>query len=242
MKNKPILFITLLVLATLACSAVSNILATPTPLPTNTPVPTNTPIPTSTPPPSPTLAASLFEETEFSETGCFGGESEGENVNYIPKDGQFQLEIKTPSWIAWNYCNTYLTPNDFIYEGDVTTLGGPDENALGLIFNYSDTSKEFYGFVISANGRYAFIKDSVNYTETKYLADWQSSSAIQLGNATNHLKIEAHGASFKYYVNGTALGEISNSDLGHGRIGFVASTFGQGGVQTAFDNLKVTAP
>ncbi|MCC7117292.1 MAG: hypothetical protein IT310_02110 [Anaerolineales bacterium] len=241
MKNKIVILLALLVLSALACSAASGIFGAPTPVPTNTPIPTNTPVPTTTLLPSPTPNPVLFEESEFPPTSCFGGESIGDKVNWIPKNGQFSLDITPPNWIGWNYCDAYTTPSDFVYEGDVAVVDGPDKYILGLIFNYSEATAEFYTFLIDGDGYYAFTKSGFD-KKPQYLVDWTPSSTILTGKVTNHLKVEARGGTFKYYVNDTLLGEISNSDLGPGWIGFFTGTQDQGNLKTSFDNLKVTAP
>jgi len=236
-KHENIVSISLVALAltTLACSAVSNFIATPTPLPTFTPIPTNTPIPTP-------VSESLIEETEFTRDGCFGGDSSDEDVERFAEDGQFHMTVKTPNLLAWTICDEDPVEGDFVLEADITTVGGPDNNVAGLIFNYNDVSKEFYNFSIGADGYYVLTKDGLNYTEPTFLVEWDTSSAINTGKTTNHLKVEVIGSNFKYYINDTLIGEISDVSLGAGQIGFIAGTFDDGNVHVSFDNVKVSRP
>lgn len=237
MKNKSVISISLIAFAlgTLACASVSSLIATPTPLPTLTPVPTNTPVPTPT-------SASFFEETEFTRAGCFGGDSTDDDVERFAEGGQFHMTVKTPNVIAWTICDKDIIKGDFILEADVTMVNGPDNNVFGLIFNYSESSKEFYNFSIGADGYYVLTKDGLNYTEPIFLVEWDTSSAINLGKNTNRLKLEVVGNNFKYYINDTLIGEVSDSSLGSGYIGFITGTFDEGNVHVSFDNVKVSKP
>jgi hypothetical protein len=231
-QTKKILFpIAILLVFSLACSAVSSLIATPTPVPTFTPVPTNTPEPSDV----------LFEEAEFDSSGCFVFSSD-QDVERFSEGGAYHMKINTPKYIAWSVCDTVPITGDFIFEADVTTVDGPLGNAAGLIFRYNVSTDEFYNFAVGADGYYVFTKDGYNYTEPVFLADWNTSPSIAQGKTTNHLKLEVIGGNFKFYVNDTKLGETSDSSLGDGYIGFFASAFDEGNVHVSFDNVRVTVP
>ncbi|MBL8079445.1 MAG: hypothetical protein JNM55_15880 [Anaerolineales bacterium] len=234
MKHKNMISISLIAvtLSMLACSSVSSLIATPTPLPTFTPIPTNTPVP----------SASVFEETEFTRASCFGGDSSDEDVERFSEGGQFHMTVKTPNLLAWTICDADPIQGDYILEADVTTVDGPDNNAAGLIFNYNDNTKEFYNFAIGADGYYVMTKDGLNYTEPTFLVEWNTSSAIQTGKSTNHIKLEVIGSTFKYYVNDTLVGEVSDSSLTNGQVGFLVGTFDDANVHISFDNVKISKP
>lgn len=219
----------------LACSAVSNFVATPTP--TFTPVPTRTPFPTSTP----ETGNAFFEETEFVRGGCFSTSSD-DDIDRFAEDGQFHMQVHSPNIIAWTICDEEAPIGDFTLEADVTTLEGPDNNVAGLVFRFDDNSNEFYSFSIGADGYYVLTKDGLDYTEPTYLVEWDTSSVIQQGKKTNHLKLEVVGDTFKYYVNDTLIGEVTDSTLGSGEIGLIVGTFDEGNVHIAFDNIKVSQP
>lgn len=46
----------------------------------------------------------------------------------------------------------------------------------------------------------------------------------------------------KYYVNEQLLGEVQDSRFTTGTIGFIAGSIDEGGVQIAFDNLRISKP
>src|SRR5689334_15820677 len=204
MKTNKIFIISLcaLTVSTLACSAVSNFVASPTPAPTFTAVPTFTPVPTD----APEGGIGLFEETEFLRGGCFSTASDAD-IDRFAEDGQFHMQVHSPNLIAWTICDEDAPIGDFVLEADITTLEGPDNNVAGLIFRYNDDTDEFYSFSIGADGYYVLTKDGLNYTEPTYLVEWDTSSVIQQGKKTNHLKVEVIGDTFKYYINDTLIGE-----------------------------------
>ncbi len=236
-SNRAFLFVViLLALGTLACSAVSSFIATPTPVPTSTPLPTPTPLPSPTPVPS----AALFEETEFDRASCFPTNS-SDDVERYSENGEFHMVVKTPNIIAWSVCegNPF---DDFIFEADATTLEGPEDNAFGVVFRYNDSTDEFYNFSISADGYYVLTLDGYNYEQPQFLVDWNTSSAINTGNETNHIKVVVVGDKIEYYVNDQLLGEVTDPNLDTGNVGFFASSFDAGGVHIKFDNLTISKP
>src|SRR5688500_5917323 len=180
----------------LACSAVSNLIATPTPIPTSTPLPTPTPVPGET----------VLHETEFADSSCFetGGDSEVER--YV-EDGQFHMKVKTPNLIAWTLCDDLELSSDLILEMDATQVEGPENNVFGLIFRYDLASDEFYNFSIGSDGYYVLTLDGLNLSEPQYIVDWDTSSAIAPGSATNHLKVVVVGDSIEYFVNDQLIGQ-----------------------------------
>lgn len=232
--------ITFLVISMLACSAVSNLIATPTPVPTSTPISTPTPLPTRTPLPSPTGKASLFEATDFTSAGCFSLEST-DNVERFAAGGAFHLKIKTPNFVGWALCKGHNF-TDFVMEADATQVGGPDNNGYGIVFRYDTTQKEFYAFNISGDGYYALGIDGPNHDKPDMLVDWTASSAINKGKQTNHLKAVVVGGKIDLYANDQLLTTVQNTKLTSGEIGFFGFSPEGGGSEYSFDNLKVTAP
>ena len=233
MKNyKLISFSTLLLVTMLACSAVSNFSATPTPIPTNTPLPSPTPTPTSTP------DLVLFQDSEFTNS-C--SKETTTDVERFVENGQFNLRVLTPLFIAWVEC-TKVEYTDFVLEVDATQVSGPDDNTYGVIFRYGLEASEFYTFSISGDGFYVLAIDGPERETPEMIVDWTESSAINQGQQTNHLKVIAVGENIKYYVNDQLLGEAQDSRLGAGTVGFFAGALEEGGVQISFDNLKISKP
>lgn len=219
--------------ATLACSALTSLAATPTPVPTFTLAPTFTPEPTITP-----QSSVLFEDSEFVRS-C-DTESTPE-VDRFVENGAFNMRVIPSSYVGWSEC-TQVEFTDFVMEADATQLEGPDNNAYGLIFRYGLDSSDFYVFAISGDGFYALYIDGGDRESPQMIVDWTETSAVIQGNATNQLKVVAAGDTFSLYVNGESLGQASDSTLPSGTVGFFAAAADEGNVRISFDNLKVSRP
>lgn len=85
-------------------------------------------------------------------------------------------------------------------------------------------------------------KDGLNYTEPTFLVEWNTSSAIQTGKSTNHIKLEVTGNTFKYYVNDTLVGEVSDFELNERTSWFSCGAFDDANVHISFDNVKISKP
>jgi hypothetical protein len=227
-SSKIISFSLLLLVTTLACSAVSNFAATPT----------SAPLPTPTLQPTPTPNPVLFEDSEFIDSCNVDSTTD---VERFVENGQFNIRVLTPLYVAWTEC-TKVEYADFVLEVDATQVGGPDNNTYGLIFRYGIESDEFYAFLISGDGFYVFTIDGADREEPEFLVDWTESSVIKQGAQTNRLKVVAVGGNMQYYVNDELLGEVQDGRFTTGTVGFFAGTLEEGNVQVSFDNLRISEP
>jgi hypothetical protein len=212
--QKLIPFSMLLLVTMLACTTVTNLATQPTP------------------------STVLFEDSEF--TNSCNTESTSDVERFV-ENGQFMMRVPTPSYVGWTEC-TDVEYTDFVMEVDATQVSGPDNNAYGVIFRYGLESDEFYAFIISGDGYYAFSVDGANHTDPEFLVEWTESSAISKGMQTNRIKVAAVGSNMKYYVNDQLLGEVQDARFTTGTIGFFAGTVDEGNVQIAFDNLRISEP
>lgn len=215
--KRSILFSVLLLVTMLACSTITNL---------------------GTSQVEPTPVRVIFEDSEFVDSCSLDSTSD---VERLAENGQFMMRVITPSYVGWTECSA-VEYADFVLEVDASQVSGPNNNAYGLILRYGLESDEFYAFIISGDGYYAFTVDGANHTDPEFLAEWAESSAIKQGNQTNRLKVVAVGPSMKYYVNDQMLGEIQDSRFTQGTVGFFAGSVDEGNVQIAFDNLRVSEP
>ena len=233
-SSKIISFSLLLLVTTLACSAVSNFAATPTPVT----LPTSTLQPTPTLEPAPTPNPVLFEDSEFIDSCNIESTTD---VERFVENSQFNMRVVTPLYVAWTEC-TKTEYADFVMEVDAAQVSGPNNNTYGIIFRYGLDADEFYAFLISGDGFYVFTVDGAKREEPEFLVDWTESSAIKQGAQINRLKVVAVGGNMKYYVNDELLGEVQDVRFTTGTVGFFAGTLEEGGVQVSFDNLKISQP
>ena len=232
MKNSRIISLVVLLVTMLACSSVSNFIATPTPVPTNTLVPTNTPLP------SPTPNAVLFEDSEFANSCNTDSSSD---VERFVENGRFNMLIKTSKYIGWTEC-TKVEFSDVIVEVSATQVAGSNNSIYGVIFRYGLKESEFYVFAVSGDGFYTLAIDGVDHTEPEVIVEWTESSAINQGLQTNHIKVIAIGGNIEYYINDQFVGVSQNERLTSGTVGFFVGSIEEGGIHVAFDNLKISKP
>jgi len=162
-------------------------------------------------------------------------------VERFVENGQFNMRVITPSYVSWSEC-TKVEYDDFILDVDATQVDGPNNNTYGVIFRYGLNADDFYTFSISGDGFYVLAIDGAKRTEPEMIVDWTQSTAIKQGAQTNHLKVIAVGSSIKYFVNDQLLGEVQDSRLPTGTIGFFAGALDEGGAHVSFDNLKISQP
>lgn len=151
--------------------------------------------------------------------------------------GQLRIAVSRPESLAWSRA-AGKTYDNFTLEVDATPLGGPDDNDYGAIVRRVD-DENFYRFDISSDGFYNIQKRSQGKWE-KLVTDWTESPAIRRGRAANRLRVVCAGRTLTFFVNDTQLAQVTDDALARGEIGLLAGTLTEGGVQVAFDNLRVS--
>jgi hypothetical protein len=187
------------------------------------------------------------------EWGLYPGRKSAQVVG-----GGLQVSIGIPNDGAFSPLDRQF--GDFDMTVEATQLAGPDDNGYGVVFRHQD-ERSFYYFLISGDGYYQVTRQ--NGDEVKTLtADWRSSEYINLGQATNAVRVVGRGDHFTFFVNGHQLadlclgehvvastcagGELSDvlidPTFAYGRVGVAALSFSQAGVVIGFDNLVVLGP
>jgi hypothetical protein len=132
--------------------------------------------------------------------------------------------------------------SDFVLEVDAQLLAGSLDSSFGVLFR-QDENGRFYRFVITGNGLFMLERRNGDGSWTRLLEEWAQTDAINQGtNAINRLRVEAAGSRIAVYVNEQYLHEANDNAYSQGMIALEASTFGQPGLQVAFDNLTVRQP
>jgi hypothetical protein len=131
-----------------------------------------------------------------------------------------------------------FAPSRNIGDANITVqarqVQGATNHSFGIGFRRVSKGND-YAFVIDGNGDWYFGKE-VNYTYSS-IVDWTASSAINSGlNVTNTLLVRAKGTHFDFFVNGTKVGEASDSTYTFGRTGLGAGNT----IQVVYNNIKIT--
>ena len=156
-------------------------------------------------------------------------------------DEQLTIEIDAPSTLQFV---TLPEPifSDFILSVDARQIAGDGQGSYGILFRMQDTT-QFYRFEVTGSGLYVVERRNADGSWTRFVSDWAETPAINQGvGAVNQLRIEAVGTTMRFYVNDTLVQQVSDNLYLSGTIALDAGTFGQPGLQVAFDNLVVKRP
>jgi hypothetical protein len=160
--------------------------------------------------------------------------------------GRMLLAVNTSDELTWSVLeDANAAYDDFALEIDATPIDGPTDNSYGVVFRYSDRFN-FYSFDISSDGWYRLrVRQGTGAGDVQWrkLIDWTQSPLIRGGIAQgNRLGVVAQGEQFTLLVNGQTLAQTSDKTFARGRVGVIAGSYEQVGVQVAFDNLLVKKP
>jgi hypothetical protein len=188
---------------------------------------------------SATSGTLLFSDDFASNTNAWG--TSGNNIGEILFEYEgLDIKVNTPNSLLWTVTADQF--RDTQIEVDGVLLGGPSDDAFGVICRYQD-NEHFYGFLLSHDGYYGIFKmDDGNML----LADSQSglkySDAIRQGGVVNHIQAVCQGGTLRLTVNGTVLSEVQDSSYIKGQMGLIVGTYEIAGTEVFFDNLQIFQP
>ncbi len=191
--------------------------------------------------PNPVGKDALFADT-FSPDSTGPWLLEGDDVGRTAVINQeLVIAIDQPNTFQFSTLSEPLF-NDFMLEVDARQLAGNPESSFGVLVRMQNND-QFYRFDITGSGLYMVQWRNANGSWNQALPDWTASDAINQGlNVPNRLKVVAQGSNLSFYVNDVLLQQINDALFLSGAIGLAAGTFGQPGLQVAFDNVVVREP
>lgn len=133
-------------------------------------------------------------------------------------------------------------PSDVRVEVDATKVAGSDDNDLGVICRYQDNDN-LYLFVMSSDGYVGIMKWVGGSLESIGAETLIENSAVNMGNAHNHIGAECIGNTLTMYVNGQQVASVQDSSFTDGGdVGVFAGTYDEPGTDIHFDNFVVSVP
>ena len=187
-------------------------------------------------------AGSLLQDDFSGEQNCGWVEYNRGGAMASIENGVLRMSSSQPGEIWWT--NPGRNFDDVIIEVDAEQVGGPDNNAYGVICRYQN-EENFYVFLISGDGFYVIGKYQSGSDEVIYLTEdgqYVESPAINQGEALNRLRVSCIGNELSLAVNGVPLLTVTDPTFVTGDIGLSVSTFELGSAVVEFDNLRVVAP
>jgi hypothetical protein len=153
-------------------------------------------------------------------------------------DERLLIQIDQPNTMQFATLEDPLF-TDFDLTVDARLLAGDVESSYGILFRMQDL-QQFYRFEVTGTGLYVIERRNVDGTWLRLVQDWTETPALNQGLAvTNQLRVSAYGAVLTFYAIGTLLQQVQDAHFKAGAIALDAGTFGQGGLQVAFDNVVV---
>jgi hypothetical protein len=125
-------------------------------------------------------------------------------------------------------------------EVDAARIGGPDNNAFGIVCRVQD-HENYYRFEIRSTGQYS-IAERVGGVRTYIVPPGPTSTAIRTGGATNHIRADCVENRLSLYANGQLLLEVTDNTHSFGGHGIWAGTPELAGTDIVFTNFTVYAP
>lgn len=246
MKTRVILFASILMLSSLACSFVSQMVEGETETPTD-PAPVAEVEPTQLEPiqPEPTQVpeqpSNMLFEDDFSDPSS--GWDRYNDVDGVAEysDGGYLIQVFIDN--QFYFANPGLTdlPSDVRIEVDVTKVNGQDDNSFGIICRYQDVSN-FYRFIATSDGYAGIILVQDDGMTNLSGENLTPITAALPGNVTNKLRADCIGDTLTLYVNGEEVLSIQDSTFTDGDVGLFAGTFDIAGTEILFDNFIVSSP
>lgn len=195
--------------------------------------------------PQPTSApGSVILQDDFSspESGWTRQSSQEQTVDYL--DGRYLVDVEQVQVDVWGQPGLDL--NDVTIDAEAVLDAGPTDNAFGVACRLTGERDDagYIYFMISSDGYYAVVRQhSRQRTFLNPAGDFEPLAAIdQSPAAVNRLSATCKGTTLTFAVNGQAVGTFTDSELTHGDVAVMASTFNAAGVRLLFDNVIVRQP
>lgn len=183
-------------------------------------------------------AATLLQD-DFSDTstGWEIGDYQGGSVGY--GDGVYTVTSTEEGGTMWGLAGRNFGDVDVTVEA--TQISGPDNdnNGYGVGCRIQANDDGYY-MRISGDGYYSIARTEDG--EFVYLVDWETSSRINKGNATNTIRVVCSGETLELYVNDRRLASVTDSSYTTGDVTLTATTFETTPTTVHFDNIVVREP
>lgn len=152
----------------------------------------------------------------------------------------YHILVSETNYSAW--ANPSRNFSDVSVEVEARKIGGDDDNEFGIICRHANVDN-YYVATISSDGFYGFLvrKDGESL-ELLNMENMLPSDSINLGDASNLIRLDCVGSTLTLYVNGDFIGETVDSSIGAGDVGLYAGTFSKPGTDILFDNFVVREP
>ena len=119
---------------------------------------------------------------------------------------------------------------------NVKEVSGSNDFPFGIVLRRS--GQQYYAFEIDSQSEWVFFKATSASAKDTTLHTYTTNAAIHKGlNATNTLKVVIRGTVYACYVNGTLMGQVTDSSYSSGQVGLISEKY-----EAVFTDMLVTQP
>ncbi len=182
------------------------------------------------------LPLKYTETFDSNANGWFTGtrsSSDGGSVTFSIEGGGY---VWTLNSIGWSMPWPREVPPDVYVSVDVTVASGTPPYALSA----RSANGDGYFFLVFSSGstwsieRYANVDAGSPWSVLK-----KGSAPLLRQGQTNNIAFATLGARLRFFLNGTIIGQVTDTTYGSGHVGLLAEATDQTTAQVTFDNFKV---
>lgn len=139
-------------------------------------------------------------------------------------DGAYEIEIAVVDQAVAAHAAAGGVYRDLEWSAQATLAEGRPETGYGLVFRWVD-ARNYYVFGVNGLGEWSvWVLEDGSWRELRGGPQtWTAHPAIRIGDR-NILTVRAVGSSIRLRVNGEEIGEVEDSTLVGGGVGFYAAT------------------
>jgi S1-C subfamily serine protease len=183
----------------------------------------------------PDAGQALFSD-DFSDPESGWSTPGGPAHSVYYEKGQLVIDVNVENTLVWSVLEQEYADVDFQVE--TTRLGGPYDNAFGIMLRAQDVDN-FYLVEISSDGFYRMgLFENDEWTS---LVDWTKTDLIDPGGK-NSMAAEAHADRITLFINGVQADQVYDDTFSSGLVGLVAHSLSEPYVSMGFDNVRLRVP
>jgi len=156
------------------------------------------------------------------------------------REGEYAMLVLAPQTSSWS--TPGLSVGEVRLEVDARQTGGSTDNLYGVICRYQDDGN--FVFLIASSDGFAGIGEYRDGRRDLLSGEAMlPADSIAPGGLSNHLTAECLNNTLRLFVNGTLVAEAeSASRVPEGDIGLIVGSYGEPGIELAFDNFSARVP
>jgi serine/threonine-protein kinase len=203
----------------------------PGPEPSQTAAPTLMPI-------TPTAEIVLFRD-DFSDPDSGWPTLRNEQGGYAYRADGYHIFVDEREAVFW--AKTNREDGNASISVDAKPAAEGRNSYFGLLCRFRD-DRNFYYFVVRANGDYTIGKYKNAQFQSLFSEGWRQNEAVKEGNQTNRLKADCVGNTLRFYANNVLLDEANDTDFDSGPSGILVGALDPQGFEVIFNNFLITKP